>query len=200
MIIIEFNHAWNLKNVWIQGRYSPDFIKPDPVPVVAAVSGYENEIMEAAVGYLNRIYVVVPLGDKLQIAQGGVFSYYEFLQPRNDRLTDEAWRTMLQNDAPEPPEWYDNFVVKGGSTREVLAFRVGDIYTLTDEGANPPLNMRAEPSKSAAIVDQLGLDVYLEFIEGPVENATGTWWKARNLNNNKEGWVLENPAWFARSY
>ena len=48
--------------------------------------------MEAAVGYLNRIYVVVPLGDKLQIAQGGVFTYYEFLQPRNDRLTDEAWR------------------------------------------------------------------------------------------------------------
>ena len=52
-------------------------------------------------------------------------------------------------------------LIKGGSTREVLAFRVGDIYTLTEEGANPPLNMRAEPSKSAGVVDQLGLDVYL---------------------------------------
>lgn len=182
------------------GRYSPDFIEPDPMPVVAAVSGYENEIMEAAVGYLNRIYVLVPLGDKLQIAQGGVFTYYEFLQPRNDRLTDEAWRTILKSSPPEPPDWYANFVIKGGSTREVLAFRVGDVYYLTEEGANPPLNMRAEPSKSAAVVDQLGLDVYLELIEGPVENATGTWWKARNLDNDKEGWVLENTAWFARSY
>ena len=182
------------------GRYSFHEAQPDPIPVVAAVSGYENEIMEAAVGTLNRIYVAVPLGDQLQIAQGGVFSYYEFIQPRNDRLTDEAWRTMLQNEAPQSPDWYNNFVVKGGSTKEVLAFRVGDIYTLTEEGANPPLNMRVEPSKSAGVVDQLGLDAYLELIDGPVENTYGTWWKARNLNNNKEGWVLENPAWFARSY
>ena len=182
------------------GSFSPDSMKPDPIPVIAAVSGYENEVLEAGVGNLNRIYVAVPFGGKLQIAQGGVFTYYEFRQSRNERLTDEAWREMLQDNPPTAQSWYDNFVISGGNVKDVLAFRVGDIYILTEEGANPPLNLRAEPSKSAEVVDQLGLDVYLEFIEGPVENLSGTWWKARNLNNNKEGWVLENPAWYARSY
>jgi hypothetical protein len=65
-------------------------IKPDPIPLIAAVSGYENEVLEAAIGNVNRIYVAVPLNGKLHIAQGGIFSYYEFKQPRSDRLTDEA--------------------------------------------------------------------------------------------------------------
>ncbi len=182
------------------GSYSPDSMKPDPIPVIAAVSGYENEILEAGVGNLNRIYVAVPLGNKLQIAQGGVFTYYEFRQPRIDRLTDEAWRDMLQDNPPGAQSWYDNFVISGGTVKDVLAFRVGDVYYLTEEGANPPLNMRAEPSKTADILDQLGIDVYLEIIDGPTENSTGTWWKVRNLNNNKEGWVLENQDWYSRSY
>jgi hypothetical protein len=182
------------------GSYSPDSMKPDPIPVIAAVSGYENEILEAGVGNLNRIYVAVPNGNKLQIAQGGVFTYYEFRQPRNDRLTDEDWREMLKKNPPTGQPWYQNFVIPGGNTRDVLAFRVGDVYYLTEEGANPPLNMRAEPSKTAVVVDQLGLDIYLEFIDGPIQNSVGTWWKARNLNNNKEGWVLENQSWYSRSF
>jgi hypothetical protein len=35
-----------------------------------------------------------------------VYSYYEFLQPASDRLTDEAWRSMLDaGDAPPRPDW-----------------------------------------------------------------------------------------------
>jgi hypothetical protein len=38
---------------------------------------------------------------------GPVLSYYEFKQPMNDRLTDEAWRELLDSPKkPERPRWY----------------------------------------------------------------------------------------------
>ena len=180
--------------------FSPDFLQPDPIPLVAAVSGYENEILEAAIGDLNRIYVAVPIQGSLQIAQGGVFSYYEFKQPRSDRLTDAAWRERLTNDPPAPPEWYAGMLLPGGEVNRALAFRIGDIYVLTEEGANPPLNLRELPSKSATVVAKLDQDAYLEIIGGPTVEGNETWWKVKNLNNEQEGWVLENQAWYARSY
>jgi hypothetical protein len=46
----------------------------------------------------------------LQIAKGGVFSYYEFKWPMSDRLTDEAWQAMLDaGQAPEQPDWTSGF-------------------------------------------------------------------------------------------
>ncbi|GAI53387.1 unnamed protein product [marine sediment metagenome] len=40
---------------------------------------------------------------------GPVFSYYEFKQPMGDRLTDEAWREILNTQAQAEPEWIKNF-------------------------------------------------------------------------------------------
>ena len=175
-------------------------IKQDPIPLVAAVSGYENEVLEAAIGNVNRIFVAVPLNGKLHIAQGGVFSYYEFKQPRSDRLTDEAWRERLVSNPPAAPFWYENLVLPGGKTNDVLAFRIGDVYFLTKEGYTPPLNLRSQPSGSASVIETMGQDTYLEIIAGPQIQGNQTWWQVRNLNTNQEGWVLENRAWFARSY
>jgi len=40
-------------------------------------------------------------------------SYYEFKQPISDRLTDEAWRAMLeQGNEPERPAWADSFLAE----------------------------------------------------------------------------------------
>ena len=42
--------------------------------------------------------------------RGGVFSYYEFLQPASNRLTDEKWQEMLrEGKAPPQPEWIGIF-------------------------------------------------------------------------------------------
>jgi hypothetical protein len=73
--------------------------------------------LEEAVGRINPIYVVVPIVEAdgttyLQVARGGVFSYYEFPWPIDDRLTDEKWRAMLDDgSAPPPPEWTASFRV-----------------------------------------------------------------------------------------
>lgn len=183
------------------GSYTENPPEQEPIPVIAAVSGAEDRVLQAGVGHLNRIYVAVPLEGKLQIAQGGVFSYYEFTQPRSDRLTDQAWRERLEKGQVDLPAWTENFLLAGGKPAEVLAFRVGDVYYVTKEGGDPPLNLRAGPSRSQAVLSKLATDTYLTIIDGPVENADGTWWKVKvDWGEVEAGWVLENQAWYARSH
>ncbi|HDM90664.1 MAG TPA: DUF3160 domain-containing protein, partial [candidate division WOR-3 bacterium] len=62
-------------------------------------------------GHANTIYVVVPIGDKLYLTRGAVFSYYEFKYPVSHRLTDEAWQEMIERwRAPDPPPWTASFL------------------------------------------------------------------------------------------
>jgi len=77
-------------------------------------------VLEVAVGRVNDLHVVVPLIEddgsiRLEVAKGGIFSYYEFPWPAEDRLTDEKWRTLLDdNAAPERPEWISSFFTPEG--------------------------------------------------------------------------------------
>jgi len=169
-----------------------------PVPVVAAVAGAKQDILEVAVGSVDRIYVIVPLAGKPQVAQGGVFSYYEFRQPRSDRLTDEAWRERLASDPPQQMNWIARFVFSGGYPVDELFFRVGDIYIITQAGDK--LNVRQEPSTSASVVAQLHTEDYLEIIDGPVKASGYTWWKVQSAFDTAiSGWAVENQEWYKRS-
>jgi len=82
-------------------------------------------VLEEAVGRVNEIHVVVPVIDGdgttyLQVAKGGVFSYYEFPWPADDRLTDEKWRQMLdEGQAPPPPAWIEGFFTGEGEYSEL---------------------------------------------------------------------------------
>ena len=85
---------------------APDYIRdgtPDPT------------VLEEGVGRIDELYVVVPVVTEdgsiyLQVAKGGVFSYYEFPWPAADRLTDEKWQQMLDNgEAPDRPIWNEIF-------------------------------------------------------------------------------------------
>jgi hypothetical protein len=82
-------------------------------------------VLEEGVGRVNPIYVVVPIVEAdgslyLQVAKGGIFSYYEFVWPAEDRLTDEKWRQMLDDgEAPPPPEWINSFYVQEGEYAEI---------------------------------------------------------------------------------
>ncbi|NLF49825.1 MAG: DUF3160 domain-containing protein [Leptolinea sp.] len=173
-----------------------------PVPVVAAVSGAQNEVLEAGVGYVDRIFVAVPVNGKMYIAQGGVFSYYEFAQPRSNRLTDEEWQKNLKNGAYKLLPYTSNYMEPGGKPVDELAFRIGDLYIITSEGGSPPLNLRVDPSKNAAVLGTLKTDTYLEIIDGPKQADELTWWKIEVYfsSQEEEGWVAENPDWYARAH
>ncbi len=93
-------------------------VATDPDPNGDGVA--DPEVLEVAVGRINDLHVVVPLVEEdgsitLQVAKGGVFSYYEFRWPADDRLTDEQWREMLDaGETPPRPTWITTFYTEEG--------------------------------------------------------------------------------------
>ena len=86
--------------------------KAKKTTIVADVhtDGNTMQVLEEGVGYVNLIVVAYKLPDgRILIGAGPVMSYYEFKQPMDDRLTDEAWRELLAENPPERPEWTANF-------------------------------------------------------------------------------------------
>jgi hypothetical protein len=85
----------------------------DDMAVIADVHTDPNdgEVLEEAVGRPMVIYVAVHIDGQVILTRGGIFSYYEFTWPMDDRLTDEAWQEMLtQGEAPPLPTWTASFV------------------------------------------------------------------------------------------
>ena len=67
-----------------------------------------GKVLEEGVGYVNMILVAYNVPDgRIIVGAGPVFSYYEFKHPMDDRLTDEKWKEMLENEkeSPEVQEW-----------------------------------------------------------------------------------------------
>jgi hypothetical protein len=75
--------------------------------IVADIFSNPTDALEEAIGGFNPIYVLVPNDQgHFQVAVGAVYSFYEFWQPRDQRLTDEEWRAMLANgQTPDRPTW-----------------------------------------------------------------------------------------------
>lgn len=70
----------------------------------------ELVVLEEAIGQPTRIFVVLP-DEPLRIAVGAVFSYYEFINPTDERLTDEEWQAMVAaGTQPPQPEWTQMFI------------------------------------------------------------------------------------------
>jgi len=74
--------------------------------------GYEGKVVEEGVGHVDLIIVACPIPDgSIVLSAGPVFSYYEFKHPMSDRLTDEAWRQLLESpQRPDRPTWFQPLV------------------------------------------------------------------------------------------
>ncbi|KPK89147.1 hypothetical protein AMJ80_10150, partial [bacterium SM23_31] len=109
---------------WMGGEFAKMTIKikgtdslppedPDSeIPLVIDVYTFEYACLEEAVGYANQLYVVVEMDGRLYLMRGAVLSYYEFIQPSANRLTDDEWKRILRGrNAPEIPEWIQPLMV-----------------------------------------------------------------------------------------
>jgi hypothetical protein len=112
----------------LEDVFGPRFMEEEPQAAVVAdvaTNAGLGVVLEEAVGRINEIHVVVPVVEEdgtiyLQVAKGGVFAYYEFSWPMDDRLTDEKWQQMLdEGTAPPLPGWTASFFTSEGEYSEL---------------------------------------------------------------------------------
>ncbi len=97
---------------WISSVIAEVDDKAKTTAIVADVhtDGNSMRVLEEGVGYVKLVLVAYRVPDgRILLGAGPVMSYYEFKQPMDSRLTDEAWRDMLRTDPPSNVEWYSNF-------------------------------------------------------------------------------------------
>ena len=117
----EIEHFWLDAMRGITGEENPSTEQFPAALVVDIATDPNGYVLEAATGDPASIYVVVPVDGKLRIAEGMVYSFYEFEQPLSDRLTDSEWRKILgveiedyndpfadQQDV-EHPDWVEEY-------------------------------------------------------------------------------------------
>ncbi|MBU7046257.1 MAG: DUF3160 domain-containing protein [Theionarchaea archaeon] len=110
----EYLLIWNIGNTLeflVTFETAVETETDEHVALVADVHTDVNtgKVLEEGVGDVFLIFVVVQVEGRIFMTVGGVFSYYEFLQPMSDRLTDEKWQAM---DKPSLPEWTRSFIIQ----------------------------------------------------------------------------------------
>lgn len=99
-----------LEALWFRSSDHPSSNVPtatDDDAVIADIARGLDQVLEIGTGRFDQILVLVPDNNgTFEVAVGGIYSYYEFNQPVSNRLTDEAWRDMLNHGAaPARPSW-----------------------------------------------------------------------------------------------
>jgi hypothetical protein len=97
---------WNI-------RYQTETWIPDPPENVALVADVASNpsagtVLEQAVGTVDYIYVVGNGPNGYHLTRGAVYSQYEFINPIDERMTDDDWRALVDaGDLPPRHEWID---------------------------------------------------------------------------------------------
>lgn len=115
----QIEHFW--QEVYKNEADDPYFTTRDfPAAVITDIATDPNgRVLEVGTGPVSTLYVVVPVDGVLRLASGSVYSFYQFEQPIDQRLTDTQWRQMLGIQAGEdgwygepqvwPAGWTDDF-------------------------------------------------------------------------------------------
>ena len=118
----EYKFIWNMGQT-LSGltQFPPDIMDKitseadKQMDIVADVHTDLNtsQVLEEGVGSPFYIYVIIGEGPDRRLCRGGVFSYYEFKWPLDDRLTDEAWQEMESaGTRPDLPAWSLDFIAR----------------------------------------------------------------------------------------
>lgn len=169
------------------------------LPVIIAFEPNRDRVVQAGVAALDRIYVLVPLDGKVYIAQGGVYSFYEFSLPLLSQLNDRTWRWMLLNDPPDPPVWLQALYFPEGNPVDVLAFHIADRFRVTLSAEQVRIYETSRLDAPVILVLRSGNEITIT--GGPVIAGGHTWWKAQ-VNPAQpgavEGWIIESQTAFER--
>jgi uncharacterized protein Usg len=91
------------------GEVDPEVFKTVLVADVHT-DGNTKKVLEEGVGYIKTAAIAYRLPDEqIVLGVGPTFSYYEFKQSMENRLTDEEWRKILDSNPPPEPEWISTF-------------------------------------------------------------------------------------------
>ena len=95
-----------------------------PAAIVTDIATNPNmgSVLEIGTGMISTMYVVVPIDGQLHVASGPVYSFYQFEQPQDQRLTDTTWREMMgieqasdgkyhKESKIQPPSWIQPYVI-----------------------------------------------------------------------------------------
>ncbi len=122
-------------------------------------------VLEEGIGRVFPIYVVVPVEGKLTVTVGGVFSHYEFEQPLDNRLTDEAWQQMLdEGKAPAFEAWKQALMVEETPGKQladtIRSFNDGLTEALWFNDITPVQDYLGDPElgDTQSYIDQLKAD------------------------------------------
>jgi hypothetical protein len=91
------------------------------------------QVLEEATGDPMVIFVAVPYPNgSVYLTRGAIYSYYEFLMPISERLTDEEWWTLVDSpDCPKMPDWSKSFVAGLSTLISDTSFTVNLDYYLS---------------------------------------------------------------------
>ena len=104
-----------LEAIWWRTADVSQYASPteaDDEALIADIGSSPKGVLELATGRIDRILVLVPDDQgNFQLASGGVYSYYEFLNPPGTRYTDKEWQGLLNSGtAPARPGWEKIFL------------------------------------------------------------------------------------------
>ncbi|MFA4985263.1 MAG: DUF3160 domain-containing protein [Candidatus Brocadiia bacterium] len=92
----------------IIGEINDDYVTTLVADVFTDTGG--SEVLEVATGPMRSMVIVWSRPDgNLEVAVGPIYSWEEFKQPMNNRLSDEAWREMLKKGPRPAPVWMRPF-------------------------------------------------------------------------------------------
>ncbi|MEQ1934523.1 MAG: DUF3160 domain-containing protein [Fimbriimonadaceae bacterium] len=84
--------------------------KDRDMALVADIHSADPLALEIASGHADDLIALVPIEGKTYLARGPVYSFYEFTVPMSGRLSDEAWKQMLEDGKQPPrPKWTSTY-------------------------------------------------------------------------------------------
>lgn len=169
-----------------------------PLRGLVSLQAADGSVRYAGIGGVNRIYALVSENGEVYVAQGGVYSTFEFPEPRYGMLDDFGWRRMISFGLIEPPGWDSSLYLPDGSPVDVLMFRLGYRYRVLPAAGR--LLLRAEPGRAAQIVERLAPGARFTIVGGPERSEGFTWWQVGVETEDADpplGWLIEDPAWYA---